>query len=299
MSSGSDINYPPQEVEDAPRYIINGKIMVSAIICLLLVASLVFLLHVYARWIWRESARFSRRSRRRSASVRRRFSFTGQEPVRLLNVGLDSAILETLPVFLYKSQNFADGLDCAVCLCEFEENEKARLLPNCGHSFHTECIDMWFRSHSTCPVCRTGAKPEQPVLESARAEQVSVTIPGPISSGFQDNLNLEQEQTAGCGEDYNVQNPTNMFSWGWQKQRKTGADEGTSRGRASMPQIVIEIPKRTDGFSSGDGHPLQSPNGSQSSSKSPIPRLRSLSRILSRDTEKKVFPADHPPECRK
>lgn len=299
MSSGSDINHPPLGNDDAPRYIINGKIMVSAVICLLLVASLVFLLHVYAKWIWRESARFSRRSRQRSASMRRRFSFTGQEPVRLLNVGLDSATLETLPIFHYKSQNFVDGLDCAVCLCEFEENEKARLLPNCRHSFHIECIDMWFRSHSTCPVCRTGAKPEQPVLESARAEQVSVTIPGPITSGLHDNLNLGQDQAASCGEDYNLQNPTNIFTWGRQKQRKTEADEGTSGGRASMPQIAIEIPKRPDGFSSGDAHPLQSPNGSQSSSRSPIPRLRSLTRILSRDTEKKIFPADHPPECRK
>lgn len=292
MSSRSDLNDPfPGERE--PKYIINGKIMILAVICLLLVAALVFLLHVYARWIWRESSRISRRTRRRSASTRRRFSFTGREPARLLNVGLDSKILETLPMFLYKSQNFTDGLDCAVCLCEFEDNEKARLLPNCGHSFHVECIDMWFRSHSTCPVCRTGAQPEQPVLESARVEQVSVTIPGPITSGFHDNPNLEQDQTASCGEDYNLQNATNIFPWGRQKQMKTEMDEGTSAGgRTLMPQIAIDIPKRPDGFSSGEGHQFQSPNGSQSSSKSPIPRLRSFTRMLSRDTEKKVLPAD-------
>lgn len=297
--SGSDINHPLRD-DDEPRYLINGKIMILAIICLLLVAVLVFLLHIYARWIWREYARVSRRTRRRSISSRRRFHFTGQEPVSLLNVGLDSAILETLPTVVYKSQNFTDGLECAVCLCEFEEDEKARLLPNCGHSFHVECIDMWFRSHSTCPVCRSGAKPEQPVLESAGTEQVSVTIPGPVTSGFHDNLNLVQEQTTRCGEDYNLPNTTNRFSWGRQKQMKTEMDEGTSGGRALMPQIAIDIPKRTpDGFSCGEGLQLYSPNGSQSSSKSPIPRLRSLTRMLSRDTEKKVLPSDHPAECRK
>ncbi|KAJ7533737.1 hypothetical protein O6H91_13G061800 [Diphasiastrum complanatum] len=35
------------------------------------------------------------------------------------------------------------------------ENEKGRLLPKCNHRFHTGCIDMWFHTHSTCPLCRT------------------------------------------------------------------------------------------------------------------------------------------------
>jgi hypothetical protein len=169
MNSGDSFDLPDQDYHK-PRYAINIRIMILALIVLVLVVLLVILLHVYARWIWRQPARLSRR---RSASRRRRFHFTGEEPARLRTLGLDSAISETLPMFLYKSQNCTDGLDCAVCLCEFEENEKGRLLPNCGHSFHVECIDMWFRSHSTCPVCRNGVQPEQPVLEFVRIEQVS------------------------------------------------------------------------------------------------------------------------------
>ncbi|MGJ2918479.1 RING finger domain-containing protein, partial [Salmonella enterica subsp. enterica serovar Paratyphi A] len=38
-----------------------------------------------------------------------------------------------------------------MCLSEFEEKDKLRVLPKCNHGFHLECIDMWFHSHSTCP----------------------------------------------------------------------------------------------------------------------------------------------------
>lgn len=181
MNSDDSFDVPHQEYRK-PRYTMNVRIMISALIVLVLVVSLVILLHVYARWIWTQAVRFSRRRRRR-------FHFSRQEPASLCDVGLDSAMLETLPTFLYKPQNLRDSLDCAICLCEFEENEEARFLPNCRHTFHVECIDMWFRSHSTCPVCRTGAQPKQLVLESFGIEQVSVTFPRSVTSGFHDNLN--------------------------------------------------------------------------------------------------------------
>lgn len=298
MGSNDPFSLPPMD-DSKPRNAINGRIMMSAVIVLALVVWFVFLLHVYARWFWAQSGRLSRR---RSASTRRLFHFTGQEPAGLCNVGLDSAVLAILPMFVYKSQNFADGLECAVCLSELKENEKARLLPNCRHSFHVECIDMWFHSHSTCPLCRTGAQPERPVLESARIEQVSTTIaPGSIPLVIHDNLNSEQlAQTASSGEeDHNLQNPTNIISWECQKQTNAEIDLGTSGNRRALiiPHIAIEIPKRPEGFSStGEAHQLSSPNGSQSSSKPPVTRLRSLTRMVSRDRERRVFPSDHPAE---
>nr|GMC94183.1 RING-H2 finger protein ATL52-like [Ipomoea batatas]GMC98259.1 RING-H2 finger protein ATL52-like [Ipomoea batatas] len=56
-----------------------------------------------------------------------------------------------------------DGV-CAVCLSEFEDGEELRTLPECMHSFHVACIDMWFYSHTNCPVCRTEATPSPHVL---------------------------------------------------------------------------------------------------------------------------------------
>ncbi|GLJ38372.1 hypothetical protein SUGI_0781420 [Cryptomeria japonica] len=70
------------------------------------------------------------------------------------NRGLDKDSLDALPTAEYKSQNMNEDLECVVCLSNFEENEKIRVLPNCNHSFHTECISMWLQSHTNCPICR-------------------------------------------------------------------------------------------------------------------------------------------------
>ncbi|KAM7267987.1 hypothetical protein ACFE04_010153 [Oxalis oulophora] len=43
---------------------------------------------------------------------------------------------------------------CTVCLADYRNDDLLRILPNCGHSFHMTCIDIWLQQHSTCPVCR-------------------------------------------------------------------------------------------------------------------------------------------------
>ncbi|XVE69159.1 hypothetical protein DITRI_Ditri09bG0128400 [Diplodiscus trichospermus] len=53
---------------------------------------------------------------------------------------------------------------CAVCLCQFEEGEELKTLPECLHSYHTPCIDMWLYSHSSCPMCRTDATPSPQIF---------------------------------------------------------------------------------------------------------------------------------------
>ncbi|XP_008795815.1 RING-H2 finger protein ATL64-like [Phoenix dactylifera] len=69
------------------------------------------------------------------------------------NGRLDSRVLSSLPIFVH-TVGGEEKTECAVCLMEFREGENGRLLPRCNHRFHTECVDMWFQSHSTCPLCR-------------------------------------------------------------------------------------------------------------------------------------------------
>jgi hypothetical protein len=97
--------------------------------------------------------------------------------------GLDKSVVESLPVVHFKDLNLQHVVDekvdgghgknenddvhreCAVCLSEFETEDNLRLLPKCNHVFHLECIDVWFRSHSTCPLCRASLVPTTDVQQ--------------------------------------------------------------------------------------------------------------------------------------
>ena len=70
--------------------------------------------------------------------------------------GFEPSVLRALLVTVYKAKDRAGGeaLECAVCLAELTDGEAARFLTRCQHGFHAECIDLWLRSHATCPLCR-------------------------------------------------------------------------------------------------------------------------------------------------
>ncbi|KAL1194756.1 E3 ubiquitin-protein ligase ATL9 [Cardamine amara subsp. amara] len=72
--------------------------------------------------------------------------------------GLDAEVIESFPTFIYSEVKTVrigkGGVECAVCLCEFEDDETLRLMPHCSHVFHADCVDVWLSDHSTCPLCR-------------------------------------------------------------------------------------------------------------------------------------------------
>ncbi|KAL2486767.1 RING-H2 finger protein ATL16 [Abeliophyllum distichum] len=68
--------------------------------------------------------------------------------------GLDEAAIRSIPLLQYKEGERSYS-DCAVCLVEFQEEEKLRIIPSCGHVFHIDCLDIWLQKNANCPLCRT------------------------------------------------------------------------------------------------------------------------------------------------
>jgi hypothetical protein len=223
--------------------------------------------------------------------------------------------IEAIPMFVYQSENHKDGLECAICLCEFENKEKGKLLPKCQHSFHIDCIDMWLQSHSTCPLCRASAQPDTPsdsvvVLvgdkeaasgsgsETDQQAPLPTILEGIASTSMEPDVDIDLCQS--CRHDEVLPSPTyptNMLFWATQKRVSSVSNsaffdqETTSTSRQTLDKFIIDIPRRVDGFSSprlysSDDQQMFSPSGQ--SFKSPGIRVRSLKRLLSKG--KKVVP---------
>ncbi|CAN0913984.1 RING-H2 finger protein ATL11 [Linum grandiflorum] len=109
--------------------------------------------------------------------------------------GLDSEIINTFPTFVYSSVKGLKigkgGLECAVCLCEFEDHETLRLIPKCSHVFHSDCIDVWLVSHVTCPVCRADLAPVLPEFSFFSFQESHPTEPSYNWSGTVDSVDTD------------------------------------------------------------------------------------------------------------
>lgn len=82
------------------------------------------------------------------------------------NVATSSAV-RSLPMVSY-SGAASHPIDCIICLTEFEEKEKVKMIPCCKQVFHPGCIDTWLSSQVTCPLCRSTKMDEVEIEEVTR-----------------------------------------------------------------------------------------------------------------------------------
>lgn len=90
--------------------------------------------------------------------------------------GLKKRALRQIPVAVYGSEMEISATECPICLGEFVEGERVRVLPKCNHGFHVNCIDRWLLSHSSCPNCRHSLI-ERPTDSRVQGETASARPP--------------------------------------------------------------------------------------------------------------------------
>ncbi|KAK4440833.1 RING-H2 finger protein ATL2 [Sesamum alatum] len=134
----------------------------------------IFLLFSYYKIIERNCDTFRGITLSRNPEQRRRLNEHLEEfSSQLRSRGLDSYIMHSLPITQIRKQKDGEshpgGAECAVCLGEFEEGEWVKHLPHCSHVFHVSCIDTWFQTHSSCPLCRSYVFGISPPQESSVA----------------------------------------------------------------------------------------------------------------------------------
>ncbi|KAJ7533192.1 hypothetical protein O6H91_13G037000 [Diphasiastrum complanatum] len=160
----------PVQDTDAP------KLSPSVVVIIILITVVFFLsglLHLLARCFIRYSQRGNNNS---DANI---LQGQLQHLFNLHDSGVEQAFIDALPVFFYKSvRGLKDGADCAVCLCEFQGEDRLRLLPNCSHAFHLDCIDTWLLSHSTCPLCRRSLLPDTITTPGTDVQSLQLDVAG-------------------------------------------------------------------------------------------------------------------------
>ncbi|KAK2982415.1 hypothetical protein RJ640_026258 [Escallonia rubra] len=121
-------------------------------------------------------------------SRRLAFETADQTAARLAATGLKKSALRQIPVAVYGSSVLdIPATDCPICLGDFMDGEKVRVLPKCHHGFHVRCIDIWLASHSSCPTCRQTILLEPPPPSSDAADvDAGVRQPGNSSGGHGD-----------------------------------------------------------------------------------------------------------------
>ncbi|KAL3532922.1 hypothetical protein ACH5RR_006443 [Cinchona calisaya] len=139
---------------------LNNKVSPSILLVIIILAIIFFvsaLLHLLVRYLLRPPTRDPDELMENVTALQGQL----QQLFHLHDAGVDQSFIDTLPIFNYKAIiGVKSPFDCAVCLSEFEAEDKLRLLPKCSHAFHMECIDTWLLSHSTCPLCRASLIPD-------------------------------------------------------------------------------------------------------------------------------------------
>ncbi|XP_008780234.1 RING-H2 finger protein ATL16-like [Phoenix dactylifera] len=167
---------PPHDRPQTPQFLpppptlsnSSFPVLVTAICGILAAAILLLAYYLFVIKCFYNSRRsdvISRRSRSWMRSENSLMVF----PTTIQSRGLEESAIRAIPTFRYRRAGDGDEQgkssfhECAVCLNEFQDEEKIRVLPNCFHVFHIDCIDTWLQTNANCPLCRSDITTTSPI----------------------------------------------------------------------------------------------------------------------------------------
>ncbi|CAD6265109.1 unnamed protein product [Miscanthus lutarioriparius] len=149
---------------------------------LLLLAYYLFLTRCGLLFFWRQGGTHGDGPHHRHRHV----DVTVHEPAPPRRSGLAEAAIRRIPTFRYRHGHLVlavaeakqAGAECAVCLADFRDGERLRVLPPCLHAFHIDCIDAWLQSAASCPLCRAAVS-DPAAIQCYHHLDVPVPVPAP------------------------------------------------------------------------------------------------------------------------
>ncbi|CAL5366362.1 unnamed protein product [Camellia sinensis] len=135
---------------DDSNFQIRGRTFFYAVVLFSMLLLLITLLILCTRWV------------RRSAAADAQAPPPSPPPPP--PQGLDTSTINSFPIILHDSNTTNVGeSECCICLGVFEDGDKVKVLPMCRHCYHSECVDKWLASRSSCPLCRSSLLVDSPV----------------------------------------------------------------------------------------------------------------------------------------
>lgn len=174
------------------------------------------------------------------------------------HLGLDPSIIKSFPTFTYSSvkdyRKESYGLECAICLVEFDDDSLLRLVTSCNHVYHQDCIDLWLETHKTCPVCR--AILDSPDVIKKRSQVTTTTV----NSNSNSNNNVMRD----INEDESLEDSLSIIIHDDHKEEEErGCDENSKRASATLERVELHNREVKFSRSNSTGHSIDRARGAE------------------------------------
>ncbi|XP_060098316.1 E3 ubiquitin-protein ligase RNF13 isoform X1 [Heteronotia binoei] len=146
--------------------------------------------------------------------------------------------LKKLPIHKFKKGDEYDV--CAICLDEYEDGDKLRILP-CSHAYHCKCVDPWLtKTKKTCPVCKQKVVPSQGDSDSetdSSQEENEVSENTPLLRPL---ASVSTQSFGALSESYTNPNMTESSDYE-EEDEEEDIDSSDAENGATEESVVVQL----------------------------------------------------------